>query len=443
MQILIIGAGQVGRSIANDLDQSHEIVVVERDADRCEQLKYELDVLTVNGDGTDLETLEEAGVTEADIVVASTDSDDTNIVVCSTAKALSDAFTVARIKRTNYLETWRRSHSAFGIDVLVCTNLLAAESIVRVIGLPAARDVDPFAGGLVRMAEFEVPEGSPVAGQTVQEADRFDSLTFAAIIRNDHVEIAKGDTRIEAADKLVVIGSPASVRGFAENIASEKKPFNEVVILGGSEIGFHVARLLCERGVKVRVIEQDPDRARVIAEELPDAVVLESDATDVDFLERERLGHADAFVSALDSDGKNLLTCLLAERIGVERTVSVVDQYSYIELFERVGVDVAISPREIVSEEITRITRDGGAEKVALVEMDRAEVLEIEVGPGSILVDRPIREVDADLPQGVVIGAITRNDELVVPRGDTVVEVGDHVVAFAGKEVADELAALL
>ena len=443
--MIIIGAGQVGSSIAADLEDTHEVIVIERDPARVEELNYSLDVLAIQGDGTAVATLEEAGVDSAGMVIASTDNDETNIVACSTVKAISDGFTIARIKNTEYLRTWERSEKAFGIDFMVCTNLLTAESIVRIVGLPAALDVDPFAGGQVQMAEFEIPDDSPVSNQTVQEADRFDSLTFAAILRDGTIEIPRGETVIRPDDRVVVIGSPKSVQEFAQTIAPDESPgtAEEVVVVGGSEIGYHVARLLEERGFRPRLVEQDHDRARKLAEDLPNTVVMESDATDIAFLEREHIGDADMVVATLDSDEKNLLVTLLAQRLGTERTVAVIDTTSYLELFETVGVDVAVSPREVVAEEITRFTREGGAENIALIETDKAEVLEIEIDDASVLAGQPIREAVAELPTGVVIGAITRNREFIVPRGDTVVESGDHVVVFADAAVVDEVTAKL
>ncbi|WP_049986495.1 Trk system potassium transporter TrkA [Halobellus rufus] len=445
MRVVIVGAGQVGSSIAADLADTHEVIVVDCDPERVEELNYSLDVLGVTGDGTSVGTLEEAGIEDVDMVIASTDNDETNIVVCSTAKAVSDAFTIARVKNTEYLRTWERSKRAFGVDFMVCTNLLAAESIVRMIGLPAARDVDPFAGGQVQMAEFEVDADSPVADQTVAEADRFDSLTFVAILRNGCVEIVRGDTVIKPKDRVVVIGSPGSVQEFARSVAPEESPgtAEEVVVVGGSEIGYHVARLLEDRGFQPRLIERDGDRARDLAERLPKTVVMESDATDIEFLEREHVGDADVVVSALDSDEKNLLVSLLAERMGVERTIAIIDTAEYVDLFETVGVDVGVSPRGVVAEEISRFTQEGDAENVALIESDKAEVLEIEVDAESILAGRPIQESTSDLPESVVIGAITRDREFITPRGDTVVEVGDHVVVFAGIDVVDEVTARL
>jgi trk system potassium uptake protein TrkA len=444
VRVIIIGAGQVGESIAADLDETHEVVVVEQDPQRVEELNYSLDVLAVQGDGTSVETLEDAGVEDAGMVIASTDDDETNIVACSTVKAVSNAFTIARVKSTEYLRTWRRSGEAFGIDFMVCTYLLAAEAIVRVIGLPAARDVDPFVGGEVQMAEFELSEVSTMVDQTVAEADRYDSLTFVALIRNGDVEIPRGETRICEGDRIVVIGKPQSVQEFSRQVAPEESigTAEEVVIVGGSEIGYHVARLLDRRGIDSRLIERDADRARKLAEELPNTVVMQSDATDMAFLEREHIGDADVLVTALDNDEKNLLVSLLGKRLGVERSVAVIDNMEFVSLFEAVGIDVGVNPREVVAEEITRFTREGGAENIALIENGEAEVLEVEVDDASVLVDAPIKETIHELPEGVVIGAVTRNGEYVVPRGDTVILPGDHVVLFAAASVAREVSTL-
>ncbi|ERG96715.1 Trk system potassium transporter TrkA [Haloquadratum walsbyi] len=442
MDVIIVGAGQVGSSIAADLAPSHDVIVVDSDASRVEDLNYSLDVLGTVGDGTSMNTLEDAGIEEADMVIASTDNDETNIVICSTVRAVADAFTIARVKDTEYLRTWQRSDRAFGVDFMVCTNLLTAESIARMIGLPAARDVDPFANGEVQMAEFELSETSPIAGQTIASADRFESLTFASILRDGTVEMPRGETTLHPTDRVVVIGSPDSVQEFADTVDPEETEADpeEAVVIGGSRIGYHVARLLESQGITPRVIEQGDDRARELAEKLPASIVMQSDPTDIEFLERERLGDADVVVTVLDSDERNLLVSLLASLMGVERTIAVINTTEYVDLFETVGVDVGISPREVVAEEITQFTREGDAENVALIESDKAEVLEIEIDADSILVDRPIRDAINDLPDGVVIGAITRDDEFITPRGDTVITVDDHVVIFVDTDVVDEAA---
>ena len=432
MHVVVIGAGEVGTSIASSLASDHEVVVVDIDPDRAERLKYELDVLTIAGDGTTSGIQTAAEVGRADMVIACTDNDQTNLVACGTARTLGDGFTIARVKSTDFLRTWEGSEGAFGVDFMVCTDLLTAENIVRVIGLPAAIDVDPFASGLVQMAEFEIAEGSPVAGQTVSEADRFESLTFAGLFRNGEMIIPRGDTDIGVGDRAVVIGSPESVQSFATDVAPETTPgrADEIVVVGGSEIGYQTARLLEEREFKPRLIEQDPDRARWLAENLPDTVVMEHDATDTEFLAREHVDEADIVVTALRSDEKNLLISVLAKRLGVDRVIAVVDSPDYVTVFEEIGIDIAINPRTVTAEEITRFTYESVAENIAVLENDQAEVLELELTEGCGLVGRPISEIVADTDARFVVGAITRGRELVTPRGDTVLQAGDHVILF-------------
>ncbi|MWV38910.1 Trk system potassium transporter TrkA [Natrialba sp. INN-245] len=440
MRVIVVGAGAVGQAIAANLEDSHDVVVIDPDSDIVEKLNYSHDVLAVRGDGTELGTLREAGIERADLVIASTDSDETNVVICGAAKAAGDAFTIARVRRRTLLETWEGSHGAFGVDFMVCTDLLTARAIFRIAGLPAAHDVDMFVGGLVRMAEFEIGPESPVAGTTVADADRWDSLTFAGIFRDDEMIVASGDTELRAGDRIVVIGSPHSVTDFSTDIAApDTASPDEVVVVGGSEIGFQTAREFEEHGYNPRLIEQDPDRARECAEALPKTMVLQSDATDAEFLAREHVDEADVVVAALDGDEKNLLVSLLARRLGVDRTVAVIENLEYADLFETVGIDVAINPREETAEEIVRFTRAEHTEKIAMLEHDRAEVIEIEVGPDSALVDGPIADVTNDLPSGVVIGAISRGGELITPRGETTIEPGDHVVCFVDGDVLEEV----
>ncbi|QCC60414.1 Trk system potassium transporter TrkA [Natrinema thermotolerans] len=443
MYVIIVGAGEVGRSIAANLEDGHDVVVIDRDANVVEELTYSLDVLTIRGDGTDLEILREADLERAELVIACTDNDETNAVVCGAAKAATDVFTVARVRRRTLLETWQGSQGAFGVDFMVCTDLLTARAIFRISGLPSAHDVDTFAGGLVRMAEFDIPTDSPIVDLTVSEADCYDSLTFAAIFRDDEMIVTRGDTHIRAGDRVVVIGSPDSINEFADEVATKPDDAEEVVIVGGSEVGYQAAREFEDHGFRPRLIERDHERAREIAESLPNTMVMESDATNSEFLAREHVGEADVVVAALDSDEKNLLVSLLADRLGVDRTVAIIENPEYADLFETVGIDVAINPREETAEEIIRFTRTDNTEKIAMLEHDRAEVIEIEIGPESVLAGREIVDATDDLPPGVVIGAISRSGDHITPRGSTVIEPGDHVIVFVDATVLDDVLDLI
>jgi trk system potassium uptake protein TrkA len=445
MRIIIVGAGEVGSNIAANLADTHEVVMVDRDAERVEELTFSLDILAMQGDGADLETLEEAGLAEADLVIASTDVDESNLAICGTAKAVADPFTIARVKDVTLFETWDRSPGAFSVDCMVCPTLLAAEEIGQIVGLPLSLDVDRFARGLVQMTEFEVVADSPLVGQTIREADTIESLTFAAVIRDEAVVIPRGDTTFAADDKVVVIGSPDGVAAFARAAAPADRPAadRDVVVVGGNEIGVHVARTLDENGFDVRLVERDEERAAAVADILPGVVVLNTDATDTEFLEREHVGPTSTVVTALDDDRTNLLVSLLAKEAGVGRTITVVESDQYRDLFDAVEVDVTINPRVLTGEEIARFTREQIAEKFSFIEDSRAEVVEIEVDDESVLAGRTIEAAVADLPDGVVVGAIARGDDLVTPRGRTTVEVGDHVVLFTKQDVVDEVVALV
>jgi trk system potassium uptake protein TrkA len=443
MRVVIIGAGEVGTSIASNLSSDHDVVVIEEDKQRAEELKFEFDVLSIAGDGTSMPTQEEATAGEADMFIACTDDDQTNLVACGTAKTLGDPFTIARVKSIEYLRTWERKHGAFGADHVVCSDLLTAENIVRVIGLPTAIDLDLFVGGTVHMAEFEIVPGSPVAGQTVAEADRFDSLTFVGLFCGDDLVIPEGGTRIEEGNRAVVIGSPESVRAFGTDIAPDDAAdrADDVVIAGGTEIGYHTARLLDEQSTKPRLIEADESRARDLAEDLLDTVVMQHDPTDTDFLAREHVDESDVLIAAMNSDERNLLIAVLAKRIGVDRVIAVVDNTEYVTLFKEIGIDVAINPRDVTAEDITRFSFENVAENLAVLENDQAEVLELQLEPTSTMAGQTIQSLDTELDGRFVIGAITREGSLITPRGDTELHVGDKIVVFVETSFADDLMA--
>ncbi len=439
MYVLIVGAGQVGESIAQRLQSDHDVVVVDKDPDRIETIQSRYDVLAVTGDGTEPATLREAGIEEASMLLASTDGDETNIVACSTAKAISDVYTVSRIKSNTYYETWQEGRRVFGIDHMVCTNLVTAQEIVQLTQIPGAHDFETFANGLVEMAEFSIDEDSPIANESVETADRFDSLTFAAIIENGTVEIPRGDTVIPPGVRVVVIGSPTSVRSFGQTLhGGDAHDIEDVVVIGETEVGYHVARLFADSGVATRYLVEPADIARTYAEALPAVRVINTDATDVGFLESEHVGDADLLVSALADEADNLLECMIGSDLGIDRTIATVEHPKFIDLFERLGIDIALSPRETVAEEIARYTEDWHSEKVALVGGDLAEIVEIEIGEDSALANRTIREGLAAMETDVVIGAIARNDEFVIPRGETTIEPGDHVIIFVETDGVQE-----
>lgn len=443
MRVVIVGAGDVGTYIAEDLAESHDIAVVDTDGERVAELESTLGVSAIEGDGRSLDTLEAAGIHDAEVVIASTDDDAVNVMVCGAVRNSTDAYTIARAKSADLYETWQTFDDALGIDLMLSVDRLTAAALVRTVALPGALAVSTFADGGVEMAEFELGTGDELVDKSVAAADEFPSLTFAGIIRDGTVHVPSGETVFEAEDRVVVIGSPSSVRRFARRLApgATLDPDDDVVIVGGGTVGTHIAKILEERGYAPRLVEHDPERADALDEELESTTVIEGDVTTAGFLTEADIDEADLLVGTLD-DETNYVLALLAKSIGVAHTAAIVDESEYVDLFEAAGVDVTIEPRAVVADETTRATQDY-ADEAATLERDSAEVLEITVQSESVLAGEALVDVAHDLPEGLVVGAIVRDGSLTTPRGGTVVQVGDHVVAFVDTDVLDEVAAAL
>lgn len=444
MNIIIVGAGDVGSYIARDLANSHDVVLIDLDPERIETLTSELPLSGISGDGRSIDTLREANISNADIVVASTDSDAANVMVCNAAKDANDPHTIARVKNVSLYRAWQSFDRGLGVDSMLCIDLLSAQSLVRSVTLPGAKAVDTFADGVAEVAEFEIGENTPVSDRTVVEADQYPSVTFAAIIRDGELLIPKGETVIRTGDSLVVIGSTSGISSFAKDVSEQATlhPDDNIVIAGGGALGYQVNQQFEERGFAPKVVERNPERVTWLANQLGFSNVVEGDATDVEGFARENLTDADLLVGTVDDD-TNYLLAKLARELGVTKTVEVVDNPEVIELFESTGLDVIIHPKDIVAGEILQTIYEGGAEKVAVLEHDEAEVLQIVVDEESLLAGSSIQDVDRKLPEDFVVGAIIRSGTLRTPRGGTIIQTGDQVIAFMATEVADEIAAQL
>jgi trk system potassium uptake protein TrkA len=442
MTIVVIGVGQVGRSVAHALAEDHEVIVVDKDPERLESIRAEADVLTHEGNGAKVEVLKTAGVPEADLVIGSTSDDRSNILICSTARALHrEAFTIARVAETEYLATWSQLREAFNVDFMVGADHLTARSIVEVAGLPTARDVEYFGQGRVVMAEFTIPGESRVTERTVQSLDLNDGVNLVAVFDDERMEIVRGPTRLRPGTRLLVIGRPDQVEQFGTALVPRTQLCHtrHVMILGGGEIGYQTARMFEQRGLEPRLVEKNPARARTLAQELPDTLVLQNDATDPAFLRREGVADADLVVSALTPDERNLLTSVLSRELGASQVLSVVHNGKYESVFSCSGIDVTVNPRREVIEEILRHTRVRGVEKITFVEDDRGEVVEIELSADSALVGRTLEEAAQAVPHNFVLGAVIRDEEVLIPRGKTVLRSKDHLVLFVDADVADEV----
>jgi len=428
MRIVIVGAGQVGSTIVEALQAEHDLSVIDVARERLEALAYRFDVRTIEANGASSKALKDAGVDKADLFIACTSRDEVNLVACSFARIEAPkATTVIRTSNVEYIQLWRAGR--LDVDFAVSSELETAYAVTRSIGMPAARQTDVFARGQVQIVEFDVPEGADpgLVGPSLRQARIPDDSRVLGIIRGDSVTLPRGGESIAAGDRIVVIGSPEAARAWAAHLAPGERPVEDVVVYGGGQIGAAIARMLSQQDIGVRLIEPELARAREVAEQLPRCRVFNATGVDVDFLERERIGRAQAAVFAIKDDAKNHYAATLARVHGVPFTIAVVHDAISTQVYEYSGVDVTINPRGVTAEEIVRFAHDPRTQQVTMLEGDRYEVLDITTQPTSEYVGLRFR----DMPiRGAMIGAIVRDGTAVFPRSDDVLQAGDRVIVF-------------
>ncbi|MGA9761067.1 MAG: Trk system potassium transporter TrkA [Gaiellaceae bacterium] len=438
MKIFMVGAGQVGTTILEALRGEHEFRVVDRDHERLAELVQNYGVTTIEGDGTSRHVLEQGGVGEADLFISCTPRDEANLIACLIARRLApNAKTIARVSNEEYLEVWRDRF--LDVDFLVSSELEAALAVSRIIGIPAARQTDVFADGQVQMVEFEVPRdavsGAVIGKRLRESAVPYDSRVVS-IIREGKRIVPSGGERIEAGDRVVVIGSPKAINLWSAIVAGGEQRTGDVVVFGGGRTGVAIARVLLSQGSRVRIIEADARRADRIAELLPRARVLVATGMNPDFLDREQIGRAEVAVFAMREDTKIHYAATLAKLHGVPFTIAIVHDAVSIEVFEKSGIDVALNPRLITSEEIVRFAHDPRTRQVSMLERDRFEILDVTVREDNELIGKPL----SDLPtEGTIIGAIIRGDRAIFPHGHDRIQRGDRVIVFTESEHAGKL----
>jgi trk system potassium uptake protein TrkA len=428
VKIFVVGAGQVGSTVVEALHEEHDLTVIDVDPGRLQALSYRYDVVTVVGNGASRRTLRDAGIRNGDLLMACTSRDEVNVVASMFAKKLApEARTLVRTTNVEYLEIWRERE--LEIDFMVSSELEAANAVARLVGIPAARQTDVFAEGKVQMVEFDVEEAASdgVVGVPLRAARIPEESKVASIIRGERLLVPRGEESIQPGDRIVIIGSPRAAKEWSRIMRREQAAVDDVVIFGAGQTGTTIARTLIEQGIGVRLVEPSPERARAVAEELPDARVYETTGTDPEFLERERIGRAQAAVFAMREDEKNLYAATLAKRHGVPFTVAIVHEPASEEVFDAVGVDAAVNPRVVTAEEMVRFARDPRIRQLTMLEGDRFEVLDITVREESDLCGIPFRELPMT---GSLIGAIVRDGEAIFPHGDDMLLPGDRAIIF-------------
>ena len=437
MKILILGAGQVGSSAAYHLsrEEANEVTVVDLQADVLRELQDRLDIRTVVGHAAYPEVLERAGANDADIVVALTDSDETNMIACQVAYTKFHTPTkIARIRAAEYMSSKKLfTQDAIPIDVRISPEQLVCEHIEQLILYPGASQVLDFAGGRVRLVGALADRDGLLVGQriaTLKEHVPNTEGRIAAIYRKGKALLPDGDTVIQEGDEVFFIADRKDIRVFMSEMRRLEDPVRRVVIAGGGNIGVQLA-LALELTNQVKIIERDPKRARAISEKLNKAIVLVGDAADEELLLEENIDSVDVFCALTNSEEANILSSMLARRLGAHKVMALINRASYVELVESSDIDIAISPQQVTIGSLLAHVRRGDVARVHSLRRGAAEAIEaIAHGDAdeSHVVGRKIEEID--LPKGTAILALVRGDRVVIAHHDTVIETDDHVILF-------------
>ena len=439
MRIVIIGAGQVGSFLARNLSSEHEIVIIEKDKDTVERLKENLDVLIIEGNGDNPEVLKEAEIEKSDTMLAVSGDDRTNIMASSWSASVGVPKIIVRIRDRNYLDYPKllKRPEVY----IVNPGAIISEKIISLISSPYAWKTETLAMGKIKMLKLKVEESTPIVGQRLRDLGPAKAWIFVALSRDGEITIPKGETRLEAGDYIFALGVPDVLSKLKKLFNVEDRVVKTVVIVGCGRLGLGVARALSDRGIKVKLIDSDPERALTAAQEMHNVLVFKGDATDTETLKEAGVESADYFIALTGDDENNVLSALLAKNLGAERTTVLYTKPDYIDVIEAIGVDRAISVRLSVANEILSLLHIGGAAQVALVEEGKAEVLEFDITQKSKILGIPLKDID--FPEGSIVGIVLRNNEVIIPRGDYVPALDDKVIIFTLPEALKKVENIL
>ena len=437
MKILILGAGQVGRTVAQHLsrEEANEVTVIDSNEEVLRDLQDRLDVRTVAGNAAHPPVLEAAGAAEADIIVALTSSDEVNMLACEVAFTLFRTPTkIARIRASEYTSRAALFASeGLAVDVFISPEQLVTEYVERLIEHPGALQVLDFADGKLRLVGVRAGAGGLLVGESLRELARHLpqlAVRVIAIYRDGRAVPPEGDTVLEDGDEVFFLAARADIRRVMGELRPADEPVRRIVIAGGGNIGLRLAKNLEPRS-QVKIIERDPRRARRASELLEKAIVLHGDAADEELLIEENIDSADVFAALTNSEETNILAALLAKRLGAHKAMALINRPSYAQLVEESPIDVAIAPRTITIGSLLAHVRRGDVVRVHALKRGAAEALEAIVHGderSSRVVGRTVAEIP--LPEGAAIGAVVRGDEVIMAHHDTRVLADDHVILF-------------
>jgi len=433
MKIIIAGAGEVGFHLAKLLSyESQEITLIDTDRDSLSYADNHLDIKVLKGDATSIAILKEAKIDRADLLIGVTASETTNITVCVLAKQLGAKRTIARISNTEFIKHKDEvGFTRFGIDELISPESLAAAEIELLLNQSAFKDSYEFEGGALTMVSLSLTRTAGFVGKTVKEAaELFSEIHFVPIaiqrFGTQYTIIPRGDTEFREGDNAVFITCAGGGDELCKMTGKTNTPVKDVMILGGSKIGFKTSRDLSSGGFNVKLIENNKDIAFDLADDLPKVLVINGDGRNVELLEEENISEMDAFISVTGNSETNIMSCLVAKSKGVKKTIALVENMDYFELSQSIGIDTLINKKLLAANNIFRYIRKG--EVIAMTKLNNmnAELLEFKVKPTSKICNKLIKDVE--FPRSAIVGGVIRNGKGLIALGSFRIEEGDYIV---------------
>ena len=447
MRVIIAGGGQVGALIARRLiREGNDVTIVDPNPERCAELDSQLDARVVTGNAARVLVLRSAGIADAEMVIAVSDQDEVNLLVCQIAQVESKARVKVLRLRTYEVEHWQHvlEQSGIHVDLIIHPETELGDSIMRVIRLPGVSDMHEFAGGAVKLVGLSLESKSPVVGRSLERLRKDgppDDALVVMIFRGQQVIIPRGSEVLREGDRVYVLSSRASLDKTLRFMGlPAPPPLRRVFILGGGQLAIRVAQLLEAQNVQVKLFERDAARADRVSRILEETTVIAADGTDQATLEESGIADTHAFLALTKDDEDNIMASLLARRLGVQKVVALINRLNYLSMVQRLGINTTISPRIVVADRILQFVRSGRVLAVTTFRDEEAEAIELLAMPDSKYVGKPLKH--ANFPHGAVVGALVRaSGEVIVPRGDTVVQSGDRLIVFALERVIPALEA--
>ena len=438
MNIIIVGCGKVGQTLAAQLnEEGNNITVVDTDAARVNRLATQLDVMGVTGNGATHAVQSEAGVENADLLIAVTGSDELNMLCCLIAHKESRCKTIARIKKPEYGDDIRFLQEELGLAMVVNPEQAAAAEIARILRVPAAFSVESFARGTVELIGFQITEQDGMAGKSLIEYNKLhpNALLLCAAKRGGEVLVPNGHFVPQAGDRVYAIGTPTETARVLRSMGRDTSPIRQLSVIGGGRIALYLAWALDGMGMHITIVEQNEEKCMAIAEKLPKATILHGDGTDHDLLESEGIFDADAFVSLTGRDEENLLMALTAKDSGVAKVLPKMSRPNYTALVHDLGIDTVISPKDVTASQISSYVRGLANSQGSAVESlhkilgGAMEAVEFTATGATHFLNTPLK--DLNFKPGLLVAAIVHGGKLLIPGGHSIISEGDRVIVVA------------